>query len=343
MAIGVAEAPVEVTADQSDVAGRSLRSIVWGRLRRDKTAMISMIGILIILLGAIFAPLITRLMGVDPYSFNGDLLSDAGSLPLGNWGGITWQHPLGVEPQTGRDIFARLLYGARLSLFIALTATVITMVLGTLAGIVAGYRGGWVDTLISRLSDLTLVFPSLVLLIALGPVAQQWATELGLEPNTGRVVFIILVLGVFSWAYLGRIVRGQVLSLREREFVEAAESLGARPFRVLFVVHRHRGDSLLPRRRRAAAHAHVGQHAGGLGEVLHRRPHLPLHPRQRPARDGAAVQPARRLHPRRHRPSCGARVRTEHPQTPARHQLRRPTSPPNPGGQARTTAACRGS
>jgi ABC-type dipeptide/oligopeptide/nickel transport system permease subunit len=216
MAIGVAEAPVEVTADQSDVAGRSLRSIVWGRLRRDKTAMISMIGILIILLGAIFAPLITRLMGVDPYSFNGDLLSDAGSLPLGNWGGITWQHPLGVEPQTGRDIFARLLYGARLSLFIALTATVITMVLGTLAGIVAGYRGGWVDTLISRLSDLTLVFPSLVLLIALGPVAQQWATELGLEPNTGRVVFIILVLGVFSWAYLGRIVRGQVLSLRAR-------------------------------------------------------------------------------------------------------------------------------
>jgi ABC-type dipeptide/oligopeptide/nickel transport system permease subunit len=235
MALGVAEAPVEVTADQSDVAGRSLRSIVWGRLRRDKTAMVSMIGILIILLGAIFAPLITRLMGVDPYSFNGDLLSDAGSLPLGNWGGITWQHPLGVEPQTGRDIFARLLFGARLSLFIALTATLITMVLGTLAGIVAGYRGGWVDTLISRLSDLTLVFPSLVLLIALGPVAQQWATEIGLEPNTGRVVFIILVLGVFSWAYLGRIVRGQVLSLREREFVEAAESLGARPFRVLFV------------------------------------------------------------------------------------------------------------
>jgi ABC-type dipeptide/oligopeptide/nickel transport system permease subunit len=235
MAVDVAEAPVAVTADPSAVAGRSLRSIVWGRLRRDKTALISMIGILIIVLGGIFAPLITRLMGVDPYSFNADLLSDAGSLPLGNWGGITWQHPLGVEPQTGRDIFARLLYGARLSLFIALTATLITMVLGTLAGIVAGYRGGWVDTLISRLSDLTLVFPSLVLLIALGPVAQQWATELGLEPNTGRVVFIILVLGVFSWAYLGRIVRGQVLSLREREFVEAAESLGARPFRVLFV------------------------------------------------------------------------------------------------------------
>jgi ABC-type dipeptide/oligopeptide/nickel transport system permease subunit len=235
MAMDVAEAPVAVTADSSAVAGRSLRSIVWGRLRRDKTALVSMIGILIIVLAGIFAPLITRLMGVDPYSFNSDLLSDAGSLPLGNWGGITWQHPLGVEPQTGRDIFARLLYGARLSLFIALTATLITMVLGTLAGIVAGYRGGWVDTLISRLSDLTLVFPSLVLLIALGPVAQQWATELGLEPNTGRVVFIIVVLGVFSWAYLGRIVRGQVLSLREREFVEAAESLGARPFRVLFV------------------------------------------------------------------------------------------------------------
>jgi ABC-type dipeptide/oligopeptide/nickel transport system permease subunit len=235
MAVDTAEAPAQVLPDASAVAGRSLRQIVWGRLRRDKTAMVSIVGITIIVLAAIFAPLITRLMGVDPYSFNTGLLSDAGSLPLGNWGGITWQHPLGVEPQTGRDIFARLLFGARLSLFIALTATLITTVLGTLAGIVAGYKGGWIDTVISRLSDLTLVFPSLVLLIALGPVAQQWAEKIGVEPNTGRVIFIILVLGVFSWAYLGRIVRGQVLSLREREFVEAAESLGARSRRVLFV------------------------------------------------------------------------------------------------------------
>ncbi len=235
MAVDTAEAPAQVLPDASAIAGRSLRQIVWGRLRRDKTAMFSLAGSLIIVLAAIFAPLITRLMGVDPYSFNVSLLSSAGSLPLGDWGGITWQHPLGVEPQTGRDIFARLLFGLRLSLFIALTATVITTVLGTLAGIVAGYKGGWIDTVISRLSDLTLVFPSLVLLIALGPVAQQWAEKIGVEPNTGRVIFIILVLGVFSWAYLGRIVRGQVLSLREREFVEAAESLGARSRRVLFV------------------------------------------------------------------------------------------------------------
>jgi ABC-type dipeptide/oligopeptide/nickel transport system permease subunit len=234
MAVGTVQAHADAPAEQAAVAGRSLRAIVWGRLRHDRTAMVSLVGILVILLTAIFAPLITRIIGVDPFSFNPDQLSSAGSLPLGNWGGISWQHPLGVEPQTGRDIFARLLYGARLSLFITLTATLITVVLGTLAGILAGYRGGWIDTIISRLSDLTLVFPVLVLLIALGPVAQQLAGEAGLEPNTGRVLFIIIVLGLFGWPYLGRIIRGQVLSLREREFVEAAESLGAPGRRVLF-------------------------------------------------------------------------------------------------------------
>ncbi|MGA7689940.1 MAG: ABC transporter permease [Jiangellales bacterium] len=234
MAVGTVETPEAASAEQTEDVGRSLRAIVWGRLKRDRTAVVSLIGLTIILLTALFAPLITRLIGVDPYSFNPDQLSSAGSLPLGNWGGITWQHPLGVEPQTGRDILARLLFGARLSLFITLIATVITVVLGTLAGILAGYRGGWIDTLISRLSDLTLVFPVLVLLIALGPVAQQIASDAGLDPNTGRVTFIIIVLGLFGWPYLGRLVRGQVLSLREREFVEASESLGASNRRVLF-------------------------------------------------------------------------------------------------------------
>jgi ABC-type dipeptide/oligopeptide/nickel transport system permease subunit len=234
MAVDVADATGPAPADETAVAGRSLKAIVWARLRRDRTAIVSMVGILVILLTAIFAPLITRLVGVDPYAFNPSVLSSAGSLPEGPFGGISLQHPLGVEPQTGRDIFARLLYGARLSLFITLVATVISTVIGTLAGIVAGYRGGWIDTFISRVTDLTLVFPVLVLLIALAPVAQQLATEAGLAPNTGRVLYIIVVLGFFGWPYLARIVRGQVLSLREREFVEAAESLGARPRRVLF-------------------------------------------------------------------------------------------------------------
>lgn len=234
MTAGVADTSTATSSEQSEVVGRSLRAIVWGRLKRDRTAVVSMIGLSIILLTALFAPLITRLLGVDPYTFNPDQLSSAGSLPLGSWGGISWQHPLGVEPQTGRDILARLLYGARLSLFITLTATLLTVVFGTLAGIVAGYRGGWIDTVISRLSDLTLVFPVLVLLIALGPVAQQIASNAGLNPNTGRVTFIIIVLGLFGWPYLGRLVRGQVLSLREREFVEASESLGASNRRVLF-------------------------------------------------------------------------------------------------------------
>ncbi len=234
MALDTAEAAAQAPAGDAAVAGRSLKQIVWARLRRDRTALVSMIGLMVILLTAIFAPLITRLLGIDPYAFNPDQLSSAGSLPLGSFGGISVQHPLGVEPQTGRDILARLLYGARLSLFITLVATLIATVIGTLVGIIAGYRGGWVDTVLSRISDLALVFPVLVLLIALAPVAQQLATEAGFEPNSGRVAFIIFVLGFFGWPYLGRIVRGQVLSLREREFVEAAQSLGARPRRVLF-------------------------------------------------------------------------------------------------------------
>jgi ABC-type dipeptide/oligopeptide/nickel transport system permease subunit len=234
MTAGLAETSEKTSTERTEVVGRSLRAIVWGRLKRDRTAVVSLVGLSIILLTALFAPLITRAIGVDPYSFNPDQLSAAGSLPLGSWGGISWQHPLGVEPQTGRDIMARLLYGARLSLFITLTATILTIVFGTLAGIVAGYRGGFIDTVISRLSDLTLVFPVLVLLIALGPVAQQLASDAGLDPNTGRVTFIIIVLGLFGWPYLGRLVRGQVLSLREREFVEASESLGASNSRVLF-------------------------------------------------------------------------------------------------------------
>ena len=231
------EAPTATHAEQSEIAGRSLTQIAWGRLRRDKVAMFSLTVLLIVLITAAFAPLVTKLVGVDPYTFNQDknVISDAGGLPVGRWGGISLDHPLGVEPQTGRDIFARLLYGARISLLIALSATAITMVIGVTVGIIAGYSKGAMDTVLGRLMDLILAFPLLLILLAMSqPLTQRLEQTFHVAPNVARVTYIILVLSLFGWPYLARIVRGQVLSLREREFVESAVAMGAGTPRILF-------------------------------------------------------------------------------------------------------------
>jgi peptide/nickel transport system permease protein len=219
---------------QTTIAGRSLTQIAWARLRRDKVAMVSLTIIVLVLLVAIFAPLITKWLGVDPYTLNTNLVSQDGGLPIGKWGGISLDHPLGVEPLTGRDLFARLLYGARISLFISLSATTITVILGVLIGTLAGYSRGWLDSTISRFMDLMLAFPLLLVIIALSNVLTQRLVALGLPDSTARIVYLILVLSLFGWPYLARIVRGQVLSLREREFVEAAVSTGAGTRRILF-------------------------------------------------------------------------------------------------------------
>lgn len=227
------------STESSEIAGRSLSQIAWGRLRRDKVAMTSLVVLVLVIVVAVLAPLITKLVGVDPYSFHNDpkegIISDAGGLPLGRWGGISLEHPLGVEPLTGRDIFARLLYGARISLLIALSSTLLTMVLGVVMGIIAGYSKGWVDTSLGRLMDLILAFPLLLILLAMSPVlTQRLEATFHLGSNTARVLYIVLVLSLFGWPYLARIVRGQVLSLREREFVESAVSMGAGTPRILF-------------------------------------------------------------------------------------------------------------
>ncbi len=236
MTLSVDVQPMETLGEEygPSVTGRSLTRIAWARLRRDKVAMVSLAVIVIVLVTAALAPLITRLMGVDPYTFNINLVSQSGGLPLGKFGGISLSHPLGLEPQTGRDLFSRLLYGARVSLLIAGSATVITVILGVLIGTVAGYARGWLDGLLSRFMDLMLAFPLLLLILALSGVLTQRLTDLGLSDSVARIVYLILVLSLFGWPYLARIVRGQVLSLREREFVEAAVSMGAGTRRILF-------------------------------------------------------------------------------------------------------------
>ena len=217
------------------VVGRTMRQLAWARLRRDRVAVISMFVLVVIVLIAAFGPVISKWIGVNPFDFNTKLLSDAGSLPLGPLGGVSLDHPLGVEPLTGRDISARLLYGTRISLFIALSATLITVVVGTVVGIIAGYSRGRTDTLLSRFMDITLAFPLLLVIIAMSPVLEQRLQAWGLpKGNPSRIATLILVLSIFGWPYLARLIRGQVLSLREREFVEAAVSIGSSKRRILF-------------------------------------------------------------------------------------------------------------
>lgn len=226
--------PVESNSG-AQVTGRTLRQIAWLRLKRDKVA-VTCIAILIgIVLIAIFGPFICGLLGLDPYKFNTQLLNDSGSMPNGRFGGVSLAHPLGVEPLTGRDILARLLYGSRISLFIALIATIISVTVGVVVGIFAGYSRGRVDAFLSRFMDLTLAFPLLLVILAMSPVLEQRVVSLGIpEGNSARILTLILVLSVFGWPYLARLIRGQVLSLREREFIEAAISMGSSDRRILF-------------------------------------------------------------------------------------------------------------
>ena len=217
------------------MVGRSLKQIVWARLRRDKIAMICL-GILILYgIAAIFGPFLgSTFFGLDPYAFDRASISNLGGRPAEGWG-ISARHPAGVEWGTGRDILSQLVWGLQLSIIVATSATILTVTIGTIIGIVAGYVGGWVDQVIGRLTDLTLAFPFLLIILALSNVLTDRITDLGVPSgNPSRVVYLIVVISVFGWPYLGRIVRGQVISLREREFVEAAVAMGASRRRILF-------------------------------------------------------------------------------------------------------------
>ena len=221
-------APGAGGAVASEIAARSPLQLFWRRLKEDKVALGALAFIVLLVLLAILAPLVIKLIGARPPNDQSTKYLDSFGTPTGPSG----ENLFGVDP-LGRDVFSRVLYGARVSLEVALIATALSMLIGTVVGLLAGFFRGWVDTLLSRLIDVLLAFP--ILLLALGIAA---ACSLGngcvgglIKPGKGVVIFVIAFV---NWTYIGRIIRGQVLSLREKEFVEAARALGASNGRIMF-------------------------------------------------------------------------------------------------------------
>jgi peptide/nickel transport system permease protein len=224
--------------DLSKLKGQSPTRLAVGRFRRDKLSMIAFVVVVTYILAAVAAPFLVKFGVLDPNTFHQELTDPStGGLPTGDFGGISWDHPLGVEPQTGRDVLSRVWYGLTFSLAIALSATLIAITVGAVLGIIAGFTGGWVDAFIGRTIDLTLSFPSTLMLLALSAMGIQLMADIlpgdrsDPLPNGAYVVF---VLALFGWPGIARIIRGQVLSVREREFVDAAVLLGASRRRIYF-------------------------------------------------------------------------------------------------------------
>jgi peptide/nickel transport system permease protein len=217
-----------------EFVGRSPGQLAWARLRRDRTAVVSGVVMVLFLLIASAAPLIAKLYGVNPYEQFQDRLDSYG-MPLGYSGGISGDHWFGLEPRLGRDIFIRMVYGLRTSLFIAFAAAIITTSIGVVAGILAGYLGGWVDAVIGWITDFALALPFLIFALAVVPTVElRFYGPRENVPSAFRVAVLIAIFAAFGWTSTARLVRGQVISLREREFVDAARASGARLGHVLF-------------------------------------------------------------------------------------------------------------
>ncbi len=215
------------------IQGRSLRQIAWRRLKHDKVAMAGAIGVVFITVVAIFASQINALLGNKPGDYHSSLTSIDTTMPYGRLGGVSSSHWLGIEPVNGRDILARLIAGSRTSLMISVSAMVVSLIFGLTAGIVSGYYRGAIDAVLARILDVLLAFPTLLFALALLAIFNQSPSFLGMSGQTLNFAVVIFVLGFFGFAYLARIVRGQVLSLREKEFVDAARSLGASDWRII--------------------------------------------------------------------------------------------------------------
>jgi peptide/nickel transport system permease protein len=192
-------------------------ALFWATFQKHRSALYALTILAVISLLALSAPL------VSPYNPTQQEPSNRFALP-------SYQHWLGTD-ELGRDVFTRLMYGTRVSLIVGITSAIIAFILGATIGAVAGYYGGWLDSVLMRLTDFFLTLPIMLILILLSAVIRDLPF---IMEYRNSVWLVIIVLGIFSWMWPARIVRGSFLSLREREFVTASRSLGASDFHLIF-------------------------------------------------------------------------------------------------------------
>ena len=238
--VGAADSVMNVDPAAQAVKARGYWEQIWRRLKRDRLALAGGAFIIFMFLVAfIGAPIAAKLLGHGPNDqfFEG---VDADSfLPVGPMtevakpeGGTT-TFILGADSTIGRDLFLRLLYGAQTSLEVAVFATFISVAFGVLLGALAGYYRGWVDTIVARLTEMVMAFPVLLFIIAISATMGEQLNGVTFGFLAPGVFTLVLVFSVFGWFYPARIVRGQVLSLREKEFIEAARMIGASDWRIV--------------------------------------------------------------------------------------------------------------
>ncbi|HEX3910805.1 MAG TPA: ABC transporter permease [Solirubrobacteraceae bacterium] len=222
-----ADAGLGLLESGGEIAARSPLQLFWRRFRRDRIAQGSGAFILLLIVVAIFAPLVVKLLGLpSPYTQNPNLTG-----PFGEPLGPSSAHPFGVD-SLGQDVASRVIYGTRVSLEVGVLGTAIAALIGVVLGLLAGYYRGWIDSLISFVINVTLSIPVLLLGLGIGAACAVRGCAGGtIQPGVGVIIFLIAFA---TWAYFARIVRGLVLSLREREFVEAARVLGASDVRIMF-------------------------------------------------------------------------------------------------------------
>ncbi|MDT0387020.1 MULTISPECIES: ABC transporter permease [Streptomyces] len=210
---------VEAAGADTSVPAASGARQFWRRLRTQRAALAAAVVVALLVLVALAAPLLTAIEGQDPTTYHPSLVDSArGGVPIGSFGGAGADHWLGVEPQTGRDLFARLVYGARVSLGVALAATVVQLALGVVVGVAAGLGNRWVDLVLTRVADIFVAMPLMVVALALLAVVPA---------GFPRPVLVALVVGLVSgWGTLAKMVRAQTLTLKQLDYVAAARLSG---------------------------------------------------------------------------------------------------------------------
>jgi peptide/nickel transport system permease protein len=228
-----------IEADTGDVRARGYWEQAWRRFRRDRVAVFSgFVIIAIVLAGFVAAPIASRILGHGPNDINPNaVINYAPAGPMTHVldaNGHSTLYVLGASDLVGRDEFLRVLYGAQVSLEAAVIATMIGLFIGVVMGTLAGFYGGLIDTIVSRMTEIVMAFPLLLFAIAVAATVGNRLnayTFFGFFPP--GIVTLTFVIAFFSWYYPARIVRAQVLSLREKEFVEAARMVGNSDFRIM--------------------------------------------------------------------------------------------------------------